>query len=272
MDRTDDDGLPRTEETRMTTPSPEPTPIGTIGEQGRGVIATWHPLDDNGLAEIRIGGSRITSMPSYAGAEEVASRINAALSIPEPAGEVEGGLHPATVDLVDRFAAALKDKLAAAEKKYGYSDGWRQDGWEDALVERLVEHVQKGDPRDVAAFCAFAWHHGWSITPPVARPSAKPEVGETAVGEVNLRTMPDVPHALDSVSEAARRQLVRAAGWIEKEAYDASGDDDPRDEGLDEAARYLRETFDLSDEALGIVRNAADEIVMVKQEPSDGAA
>lgn len=70
-----------------------------------------------------------------------------------------------------------------------------------------------------------------------------------------------VDHPLYTVSEAARRQLVRAAGWIEKEAYDASGNDDPEDEGLDEAARFLRNTFDLSDEALGIVRNSSDEIV-----------
>lgn len=85
--------------------------------------------------------------------------------IPPP----EGGdtrLHPATAALVDRFAAALKDKLAAAEKKYGYGDGWLDDHWQDDLVTKLAEHVQKGDPRDVAAFCAFAWHHGWSIAAP----------------------------------------------------------------------------------------------------------
>ena len=55
----------------------------------QGGIATWHPLDDNGMAEVRINGKRITTMPSYPGAEEVAQRINAALSAsPQPeAGE-----------------------------------------------------------------------------------------------------------------------------------------------------------------------------------------
>ena len=38
-------------------------------------------------------------------------------------------LHPKTAALVDRFAAALKEKLAAAEEKYGYSDGWATDDW-----------------------------------------------------------------------------------------------------------------------------------------------
>lgn len=72
-------------------------------------------------------------------------------------------LHPETADLVDRFAGALKEKLAKAEAKYGYSDGWLSDDWRADLVRDLASHVQKGDPRDVAAYCAFAWHHGWSI-------------------------------------------------------------------------------------------------------------
>jgi hypothetical protein len=71
------------------------------------------------------------------------------------------GLHPATADLVARFAQALAEKLHKAEKKYGYSDGWAQEDWRRECAEKLVEHVGKGDPRDVAAYCAFMWHHGW---------------------------------------------------------------------------------------------------------------
>ena len=41
--------------------------------------ATWAPLDEDGNAEVRVNGKRITSMPSYDGAREVAERINAAL-------------------------------------------------------------------------------------------------------------------------------------------------------------------------------------------------
>lgn len=43
-------------------------------------LATWHPLDDDGAAELRVNGKRITSFPSYPAAEEAAGRINAALS------------------------------------------------------------------------------------------------------------------------------------------------------------------------------------------------
>ena len=84
-------------------------------------------------------------------------------------------LHPRTRDLVDRFARALTEKLAAAEKKYGYRDGWADPDWLDECREQLVEHVNKGDPRDVAAYCAFLWHHGASTEDPDGRLDSEPE-------------------------------------------------------------------------------------------------
>jgi len=88
-------------------------------------------------------------------------------------------LHPATRDLVDRFARALAEKLAAAEKKYGYSDGWADPDWLDECRQHLTEHVAKGDLRDVAAYCAFLWHHGASTADPAQpAPNAEPTVAE----------------------------------------------------------------------------------------------
>lgn len=87
------------------------------------------------------------------------------------------GLHPETAKLVADFAFALASKLHRAERKYGYTDGWRRDDWRDELVGKLMEHVHKGDQRDVAAYCAFAWHHQWSIAP--AQP-AQDSLTETA--------------------------------------------------------------------------------------------
>lgn len=75
--------------------------------------------------------------------------------------ELPATLNPHTADLVARFAEALGEKLHKAEEKYGYSDGWMQNNWRDECAEKLVEHVEKGDPRDVAAYCAFMWHHQW---------------------------------------------------------------------------------------------------------------
>ncbi|OJY94464.1 MAG: hypothetical protein BGP25_05590 [Lysobacterales bacterium 63-13] len=69
-------------------------------------------------------------------------------------------LNSATLELVGTFAQALASKLADAEKNYGYSDGWARNDWMDECRAKLVEHVGKGDPRDVAAYCAFLWYHG----------------------------------------------------------------------------------------------------------------
>lgn len=71
------------------------------------------------------------------------------------------GLHEDTASLVGRFAEALAKKLHAAEKKYGYTNRWQDDDWQMKCAEKLIEHIEKGDPRDVAAYCAFMWHHGW---------------------------------------------------------------------------------------------------------------
>lgn len=59
-------------------------------------------------------------------------------------------------DAVDLFAKALKEKLAIARDK-GRS-GWSSDECtQEHLSALLREHVEKGDPRDVANFCMFLW-------------------------------------------------------------------------------------------------------------------
>lgn len=75
------------------------------------------------------------------------------------------GLHPDTQDLITRFATALAVKLHGAEQKYGYSNAWKDQNWMDECRQKLVEHLAKGDPRDVAAYCAFLWHHCESTAP-----------------------------------------------------------------------------------------------------------
>lgn len=79
--------------------------------------------------------------------------------------EVTPELYPATNDLMRRFTMALIEKLAKAEKKYDYTDEWKLPGWEHGCREKLMEHIGKGDPLDVAAYCSFMWHHGWSTAP-----------------------------------------------------------------------------------------------------------
>lgn len=69
------------------------------------------------------------------------------------------GLHPDTQNLVLQFAEALADKLRYSEVKYGYGNGWAEDGWMEQCRNQLSAHVYKGDPLDVAAYCAFLWYH-----------------------------------------------------------------------------------------------------------------
>lgn len=75
-------------------------------------------------------------------------------------------LAPATEKLVDHFAAALKAKLADAEQKYGHGTSWQSPDWMEKCQADLARHVEKGDPRDVAAYCAFMWYHGWNTRTP----------------------------------------------------------------------------------------------------------
>lgn len=69
---------------------------------------------------------------------------------------------------VDRFAVAMKDKLAKAREK-------GRGGWQECdagvLSGMLRHHVEKGDPRDVANFCMFLWSlgHGIAQQAPVAQ-------------------------------------------------------------------------------------------------------
>lgn len=64
---------------------------------------------------------------------------------------------------VDAFAAEMKAKMAAARAK-------GRGGWEDPaqctaadLSHMLRDHVEKGDPRDVANFCMMLHQRGESI-------------------------------------------------------------------------------------------------------------
>lgn len=135
------------------------------------------------------------------------------------------GLHPDTEHLVAQFAYALACKLAAAEKKYGYSNGWLRADWMDECRARLMDHVTKGDPRDVAAYCAFLWHHGESTSPPSAVSAAS-----TVGGDVVLVPREDLRNLLDENLEAAKIALGlhSSIDFIEEHGGPDSEDDTER--------------------------------------------
>lgn len=79
-------------------------------------------------------------------------------------------LHPDKQNLVYNFCTTLAEKLYKAQLKYGYNADWKQDGWHTQCLAHFHQHIAKGDPRDVAAYCAFMWYHGWkteSVSGPV---------------------------------------------------------------------------------------------------------
>ncbi|RZS80613.1 hypothetical protein [Pigmentiphaga kullae] len=84
---------------------------------------------------------------------------------------------------VNHFAAAMKEKLAQARTK-GRS-GWHECHPAD-LSRMLREHVEKGDPRDVANFCMFLWSLGKPISAAPAVQAAPQPPGE-ALAEENSR-------------------------------------------------------------------------------------
>jgi hypothetical protein len=81
----------------------------------------------------------------------------------EPQPEI---LHPDTEELVNAFAKILAEKLLANQKKYGFTNRWLNDDWEEECRLQMMEHIQKGDPRDLAIY-AFMWKRGWSTATPI---------------------------------------------------------------------------------------------------------
>lgn len=68
-------------------------------------------------------------------------------------------LNAMSQDLVHRFAEAMAKKLYAAQLKYGYQASWSFPNWMPECREHMMNHIKKGDPLDVANYCAFLWHH-----------------------------------------------------------------------------------------------------------------
>ncbi|KGX96474.1 hypothetical protein Y023_5062 [Burkholderia pseudomallei A79D] len=113
-----------------------------------------------------------------------------------------------------RFTRALANKLLAAQRKYGYSDNWMRDGWADECRAELMRHIQKGDPRDVAAYCAFLWHHNESTAPSPIDERAPFDLTDMEwlnVFERVSATIPNVFGGYMKVRAAFAREAIRLA-------------------------------------------------------------
>lgn len=78
------------------------------------------------------------------------------------------GQHPTTIDTafaddvaVSAFSVAMRKKMARSRAKG--RGGWQEMPAAD-LWEMLREHVQKGDPVDVANLAMMIWHNRRSVS------------------------------------------------------------------------------------------------------------
>ncbi|WP_233343653.1 hypothetical protein [Burkholderia cepacia] len=115
-------------------------------------------------------------------------------------------LHPATEYLVMRGMAAVRDKLARAEQKYGYRDGWLSPNWMSECRAKMYHHITKGDPLDVIAYCLFLWHHG----APTCRPGFHVELLDQFDVVLDRRDLRDF--ARSAIEHALREPLYDGAG------------------------------------------------------------
>jgi hypothetical protein len=100
-------------------------------------------------------------------------------------------------EAVDVFACAMKAKMAAARDK-GRAGWERIDPVELSIM--LREHVEKGDPRDVANFCMMLWHHGARISD-AALPMGK-------------RAAPAPAEPKGEQHEGERCNACHGSGWV----------------------------------------------------------
>ena len=133
---------------RMALAAMDSEPVGEVIEVGDALLVEWH----KNLEE----GAKLYTTPQ--------------------APVMPFGLHPDTQKLVTDFCTALAEKLYKAQLKYGYDADWKHDGWPSQCQAHFHQHVAKGDPRDVAAYCAFMWYHGWKTEAAQPAPVVPDEV------------------------------------------------------------------------------------------------
>lgn len=182
---------------------------GVAGLHRNGDIADWHSLTE---------GSDLMWAGQFARAR---AALKAVPATPAP-GPVavptnRHGNHPDD-EAVDRFAAAMKDKLDYSRKVRG------RGGWQHATAARLskllYEHLAKGDPVDIGNFAMMLHQNDQRFLAPGPVPVAEwlPEAGDCLI----LPTGPDGElewwcwfyHAgLEGVSEWRWNTTPRLSDW-----------------------------------------------------------
>lgn len=225
---TDEDAAAR--EAEMSAPTPD---LGALSA-GATQATTYHATQEN--------------LPPYHYQEESNKTCSMAFPVggpklPAPTPDLGAQGEPVATDgLVDRFAAALKEKLRRSEAKYGWKNGWLSDGWEGDCQSELVRHVAKGDPLDVAAYAAFSWHHGWlTLLPNHPADDEASRLIREAAELIRTRPAPAAPRTGSAVTVEEIRSVLH--DHIELEFRKSEFDPYVQVTGFSEAARAILALF-----------------------------
>jgi hypothetical protein len=144
---------------------------------------------------------------------EVERRLAPGIAARQPVGDQ----HPDDV-AVDAFAATMKAKMAEARAK-------GRGGWEDPtqcsaddLTRMLRDHVEKGDPRDVANFCMMLHQRGEAIVArqpvgePVFRERSTHKVYRGSCGNLPCHCWADTDHI---VGDEVKRYATQPAQAVD---------------------------------------------------------
>ena len=145
---------------------------------------------------------------------------------PVPAVSMPADLHPDTQKLVSDFSAALAEKLYKAQLKYGYSANWKNDDWQEECLKHFHQHIAKGDPRDVAAYCAFIWYHGWNTESQSPVPAIQPMM--FIDGDISSEDADKLAKVIREFNEEDERPLAKMARIIRENPHPTNECDMPR--------------------------------------------
>lgn len=134
-------------------------------------------------------------------------------------GDYEHGFsHWAFAQAFQMFIEAVYEKALQARDKHGFPElGWATPDWEVSCRSSLAEHVQKGDPKDVAVLAMFCWFHGWSTALPT------PDIEQELIRLLDALPMESIDsaqsvdrHTPDGIEAALRNLLQTNARLVEE--------------------------------------------------------
>jgi hypothetical protein len=139
------------------------------------LLRAWH--DRLGAMIDQVGQPDYSLREMVVGMRDIRDEMYSALATaPQDATSNAEGRHPDDV-AVDRFAAAMKEKLAVkrAQGRGGWDDP--EQCSLDYLVRLFHDHVSKGDPIDIGNFAMMLWNRMAAANLPIKYkhiPSAPP--------------------------------------------------------------------------------------------------